>query len=51
MLSATTADFLAVYPTLLSGANAVALTGELTEYYARRNKNSLAPAATRTPPD
>jgi pimeloyl-ACP methyl ester carboxylesterase len=43
MLSATAADLLAAYPTLLSAADAAVLTGELAEYYARRDKDSLAP--------
>jgi pimeloyl-ACP methyl ester carboxylesterase len=43
ILSATAGDLLAAYPTLLSAPDAAVLTGELAEYYARRDKDSLAP--------
>lgn len=33
----------AIYPTLLSPPDAASLTGELAHYYARRDKDSLAP--------
>jgi pimeloyl-ACP methyl ester carboxylesterase len=43
LLASTAADLLATYPTLLSPPDAASLTGELAEYYARRDKDSLAP--------
>jgi pimeloyl-ACP methyl ester carboxylesterase len=43
LLTATPDDLLAAYPTLLSAADAAVLTGELAEYYAGRDKDSLAP--------
>jgi pimeloyl-ACP methyl ester carboxylesterase len=43
LLSSNAADLLAAYPTLVSAPDAAALSGELAGYYARRDKDSLAP--------
>jgi pimeloyl-ACP methyl ester carboxylesterase len=42
LLAATAADLRGAYPTLLSPPDAAVLTGKLAEYYARRDKDSLA---------
>jgi pimeloyl-ACP methyl ester carboxylesterase len=43
LLAASATDLLAAYPTLLSAPDAAVLTGELADYYTRRDKDSLAP--------